>query len=262
MKYDKTFKSSQPRIMTEKNMNLWEMVLIPAGNFKMGSTNGLEDEIPQHNAFTDNFYIDKYEVTCYQYMVFCELTGHPKPENWPGGYLALSKYFEPVRFISYQDAEDYAEWLGKTIPTETQWEKAARGVDGRVYPWGDDWFDDAARTIEDKFSLPQFVGWHGDYSASPYGVLDMAGNVFEWTSTWYNAYPNSSAESEYFGSIVKVIRGGSFENSKELASTTYRGIAYPNIVYSNIGFRCAFIPPNREELPPTIIILPDGTVQW
>ncbi|MBN2364073.1 SUMF1/EgtB/PvdO family nonheme iron enzyme [candidate division WOR-3 bacterium] len=262
IKYNKIHRFDPPIIMTEQYMNVWEMVLVRKGSFIMGSTEGIEDETPEQEIFLDDFYIDKYEVTCYQYMLFCEATGHQKPSNWPNGILPQSKYFEPVRYVSYEDAAAYANWLAKTIPTESQWEKAARGEDGRIYPWGNEWTDQGARTIEDRFSVPQNIGWLGELSMSPYGALDMAGNVFEWTSTWYNKYPGSSAQSEYFGNIVKVIRGGSFENSIELATTTYRGIAYPAISYSNIGFRCVFTPQNRGDLPPTILILPDGTVEW
>ncbi len=262
IKYDKVYSPEKPQIMTEQSINVWEMVLVKGGNFFMGSFEGIEDESPQQEVFVDDFYIDKYEVTCYQYMLFCQATGRQRPQNWPNGYLSPVRYFEPVRYVTYHDAVAYGVWLGKIIPSEQQWEKAARGTDKRIYPWGDEWHEEYARTIEDRFSMPQNIGWFGNNSASPFGAFDMAGNVFEWTSTWYNPYSGSSAESEFFGSIVKVIRGGSFENSKELANTTYRGIAYPAIAYSNIGFRCVWIPRDRTDLPPSILLLPDGTIEW
>lgn len=245
-------------IITVENINIWEMVLIPAGNFTFGSNNAFDDECPSSQIYLEDYYIDKYEVTCLQYSQFCSETGHPIPDYWMNNICHPSKYYEPVRYISYQDAVDYTIWIGKTLPTEKQWEKAAKGVDNRIFSWGNEWEENYCRSLEERYSIPQKIGWY--FSVSPYGIKDMTGNVYEWTSSWYRPYQNSNAKSEYFGSIVKVIRGGSFVNSKEILTTTYRGIAYPNIPSSHIGFRCVYIPNNTDSFPETIIFKPENII--
>jgi len=262
VKRDRSYRFPELELITENYLDLWEMVLVPEGNFTMGSNSSFPDESPEHQVYLKDFYIDKYEVTNFQYAIFCQQTGHPVPQNWSGGICPQSKYYEPVIWISYQDALDYANWIGKQLPSEEQWEKAARGIDSRNFPWGNDWIESACRTMEEEYDIPQLIGWYGNRGQSPYGVIDIAGNVWEWTSTWYNRYPGSSAESGYFGSIVKVIRGGSYKNTKELASVSYRGIHYPNIPTSHIGFRCVYVPDDMDILPSTIHFESNGIIEW
>ena len=262
LKKNRIHRYSDIEIITETYLDIWEMVLIPEGYFIMGSDYSFPDESPAHEVFLPAYYIDKFEVTCYQYQLFCNSTGHPAPRDWPGGICPEYKLYQPVRWVSYEDAQAYAQWMGKQLPSEQQWEKAARGVDLRTFPWGNDWNDQYCRSAEQRFDIPQLIGWYGAFGASPWGVYDMAGNIAEWTSTWYNSYPGSSAQSEYFGSIVKVIRGGSYMNTKDLASVTYRGIHYPSIPSPHLGFRCVYLPVGMDSLPIKIHLEPGGIIEW
>jgi len=232
-----------------------EMVFIPGGKFQMGSTEkdgrvGMAvgvDEIPQHEVDLPPFFIDKYEVTNSQYKMFVDETRHPPPEDryrgiysWEGTNPPVGKEDIPVTHISWYDADSYCRWAGKRLPTEAEWEKAARGTDGRQWPWGNDFIESHCnvRYIGAGKILP--VGsTPGD--RSPFGVYDMCGNVSEWTASWYLPYPGSKIERESFGEIYKVVRGGSWI----MPAMPYSRVAYrsnfqtPDYVHRGIGFRCA-----------------------
>ncbi|MEO0108860.1 MAG: SUMF1/EgtB/PvdO family nonheme iron enzyme, partial [candidate division WOR-3 bacterium] len=181
------------------------MILIPAGEFLMGSAQGEgdKDEHPLHKVYVSEFYIDKYEVTNRQYKRFCDATGRNYPPD-PELLSSMPNYFNnypnyPVVNITWEDARAYCDWAGKRLPTEAEWEKAARGSDGRKYPWGNKAPDGSQCNFADR-NLPD-VPWcdkdaddgygftapvgHYPQGASPYGVLDMAGNVWEWCNDWY-----------------------------------------------------------------------------
>ncbi|MEI6521253.1 MAG: SUMF1/EgtB/PvdO family nonheme iron enzyme [bacterium] len=232
-----------------------EMVLVPAGDFLMGSIDDEEfaagDEKPQHKVNLDSYYIYKTEVTVAQFRKFCNATGRknmpPKPE-W--GWIDN----QPIVNVNWYDAKAYADWAGLMLPTEAQWEKAARGIDGRIYPWGNDWDETKCANYSNCSGgndIKKGVHPVGSFStgASPYGALDMAGNVLEWCGDWYDEnYYNDTAIKNPVGpgnGKFRVVRGGSWFNNG-LGVVLYR-CAFrfcfdkPNIYRNTIGFRCAIL---------------------
>jgi formylglycine-generating enzyme required for sulfatase activity len=177
------------------------MVLVPAGEFKLGSTKSDhwadEDEFPQRTVQLPAFYIDQLEVSNLQYRQFLEATGWPAPAAWGREHqYPEGADFMPVTDVCWWDAMAYARWAHKRLPTEAEWEKAARGTDGRRFPWGEEFEPDHANG--DRYLLP--VG-SNSLGATPYGALDMAGNVAEWTASAYEPYPRPEAllPSEFGG---------------------------------------------------------------
>jgi len=190
-------------------------VPIPAGDFVMGSEDGRENERPAHAVYLDAYELDRFEVTNAQYRRFMLATGHRPPRYWTGEAYPVGQADYPVVGVSWAEADAYCRWAGKRLPTEAEWEKACRGTDGRIYPWGDSWEprranvdaagwrfgaaseDASAATLWDaawrQLTLPpgaagpslQPVGSHPD-GASPYGALDMVGNASEWVADRYN----------------------------------------------------------------------------
>lgn len=213
------------------------MVYVPAGSFIMGSEVGDPDERPQHMAATGAFFIDKYEVSCEEYMKFdpdyrfpLAKRNHPSDPDFlfPPGYENF-----PV-IVTWEQANAYARWAGKRLPTEKEWEKAARGTDGRMFPWGN--------TYDDTYVVWDLSFPRGSAIAkpeSPYGCVDMAGSVWEWTADWYQPYPGNPLPMEQYGEKYKVMRGGSNFNDCALVRTTQRYYVPPNSTgrYS-VGFRC------------------------
>ena len=242
-----------------KNQNPPEgMVLIPAGEFIMGSnkvdTEGKAaefgtvkpwylDEHPQHKVNLPSYFMDKYEVTNTAYKPFVDATGSRPPENWPSGKIPSGRENYPVTYVNWYDAERFCQWAGKRLPTEAQWEKAARGTDGRDYPWGNEFDATKANTGDTGIGDLTPVG-HFEAGKSPYGVYDMAGNVWEWTSDWYQPYAGSDYTSETFGEKFKVIRGSSWGGMGHYAipyfyRTSYRFYISPEGAFPDAGFRCA-----------------------
>jgi formylglycine-generating enzyme required for sulfatase activity len=215
------------------------MIFIADGEFLMGSNDGDEFERPQHKVRIKNFFIDKHEVTCEQYLKFIEETGHRAPANWTGKRYPPYAARIPVTGVDWYDANAYSRWVGKRLPTEIEWEYAARGTDGRRYPWGNDWRKNAANADEGS---PKKMTDVGSFSsgASPFGVLDLIGNAWEWTADSMKAYPGGNLP-EKLGEDYKVIRGGSCnEDRQHGASATYRGYlpARDSKDYNFTGFRC------------------------
>jgi serine/threonine-protein kinase len=213
------------------------MAYVPGGEFSMGSDSGSEAERPQHSATVKPFFIDLYEVTCSDYEKFVEATGHPAPSGWTGGRHPRGAGRKPVTGISWDDAVAYAKWAGKRLPTEEEWEFAARGTTGFRYAWGNEWRPRLANadTSAHGHGGASHVGEHT--GASPYGAFDMIGNAWEWTASDFVAYPGSSLNAE---PELKVIRGGSWANDRNEATTTFRRGYAPRGAddYSQIGFRC------------------------
>ncbi len=218
-----------------------EMVLVPTGEFWMGSdTGGGEDEKPRHRVYLDAYSIDKYEVTNGLYGHFMAATGRAAPAYWTDN--SFNGPTQPVVAVSWHDAEAYCKWAGKRLPTEAEWEKAARGTDGRTYPWGDQWDASRANSGESNLGKTAPVGSYAD-GASPYGAHDMAGNVWEWVADWYDKdYYKRSPERnprgpDSGGSFV--LRGGSWGSNPFDLRTAYRDDNTPDGRFNNIGFRCA-----------------------
>ncbi len=238
-----------------------EMVYIPAGEFIMGSDKGDNDEKPQHTVYLDAFYIDKYEVTNAQYRTFMEAGGYDNRTFWTdegwnfikSNNITQPKFWrdkkfnqpnQPVVGVSWYEASAYARWAGKRLPTEAEWEKASRGTDGRNWPWGDEFISTYANTSgrDDGYMWPAEVGSYPQ-GESPYGVYDMAGNVWEWVADWYDSgYYSSSPSRNPEGpqySEYKVRRGSSWDLGGATARCADRGFGPPNSRGFSIGFRCA-----------------------
>jgi formylglycine-generating enzyme required for sulfatase activity len=224
------------------------MVLIPAGPFTRGTDNRLPDEGPQHSMNVDAFYIDRYEVTNQQYETFNNATNRASPSHFRNRTYPEGKADHPVTFVSWDDAEAYCKWAGKRLPTDVEWEKAARGPDGRIFPWGDSFDPGYANTPGHWQDLHQ----DGDTTpvgafpagASPYGVYDMAGNVWEWTASWYQPYPGNTHPTENYGEHYKVLKGGSwwdcsFYHCGISAPSYNRAFFLPSTRNKSFGFRCA-----------------------
>jgi serine/threonine protein kinase/formylglycine-generating enzyme required for sulfatase activity len=230
------------------------MILIPAGEFVMGDNDHESDEKPAHRVKLPDYYIDKYEVTNAQYKKFCDATGRPYPTKHPM-YEQLFKNNPdfPVIGISWDDADEYARWIGKRLPTEEEWEKAAswdpNAQKKRRWSWGDD--PDPSRA--NLSGNPGRTGQH-PAGASAYGVQDMTGNASEWVDAFYQPYEGNQDSNADFGTKERVVRGGSFTYSIDDARTTFREHAPPGkiaeiieeagakkSINSRVGFRCAVL---------------------
>lgn len=209
------------------------MVYIPGGKFQMGAEGSNLLEGPVHEVAVASFFMDRTEVTNEQYAAFIKATNHTAPTDWKDGMYPEGAGRLPVVRVSWQDANDYARWAGKRLPTEAEWEFAARANDGRRYPWGAQWDTTKANTIENTLNHPVAVGSYAN-AAHPFGLLDMAGNVWEWTAGDVVSYQDPTI----IKAPGKVIRGGAFYTSKDRATTTYRSFALPNSQAVGIGFRC------------------------
>jgi eukaryotic-like serine/threonine-protein kinase len=232
------------------------MVLINGGEFKMGRNDGTDLDQPSHPTTVKPFYIDATEVTNAAYKKFTDETKHAAPPIWKSGTFPEGHDNHPVTDVTWDDATSYAKWAGKRLPTEEEWEFAARGIDGRIYPWGETYKpgvanlnDDTGATTGDIKTQP--VGSYSE-GKSPFGLFDLTGNAFEWTASALKAYPGGKLrpEDEIYQNL-KVIRGGSWRSEPKQASATYRrgwpatrqdwpeGLAADKIDYTAIGFRCA-----------------------
>lgn len=290
-----------------------EMVLIPAGEFIMGSDKkddkGLQQEYgmvdplflnehPRHKGYLDAYLIDKYETTNKQYKIFitemqaatkAKGQDYPEPVEWVQNAYNVSdeklqsadvaslrwiatEYFKldrdttkmekpellgelfkiqryrdtlPVTGVNWFDAQSYCRWAGKRLPTEAEWEKAARGSEGLEYPWGNTWDGSKSNTGEQRDNDDIAVAPVGSYpeDKSPYGVFDMAGNVSEWVQDWFKPYPGSNYQNKAYGEIHKVIRGGGAGLGHYALQAFFRGArrthADPTQSGTDVGFRCA-----------------------
>jgi formylglycine-generating enzyme required for sulfatase activity len=303
--------ADKPNEQTTAKTVEYSMVLIPAGEFTMGSNkeenaalwreaNALNpygfkdklyvDEHPAHKVNLPAYYIDKYEVTNEQYLEFAMVTDHSIPDTWsrngyglnsellaslPLGHLQqlatdkfkldmdiskmsqeeilaelektqLARNTLPVVTISWPDADAYCHWAGKRLPTEAEWEKAARGPQGYEYPWGNNWDPKMINTMSENPEAPySAVGsYPGDKSG--YGVYDMAANVTEWVADWYDAYPGApeSDDNKFYGKKQRVVRGGMtssghYDSLSMVFRAAKRTHLKPYSVLIDVGFRCA-----------------------
>lgn len=224
-----------------------EMVTISAGPFIRGTNDGGFDEQPQRTIFLDAFLIDRYEVTNHQYQQFVAATGHRKP-GLPSRYAKSGSKVrgvnQPVVYVSWEDASEYCRWRGKRLPTEAEWEKAMRGADGRLWPWGNNEQPHGANwaRVQDGHEVSARVGTFVA-DRSPYGVMDGAGNVIEWVADWYNETyykdsPERNPPSPEHGTY-RVLRGGGYTTTGLDIRITSRSKMMPDFRDETIGFRCA-----------------------
>jgi len=249
-----------------------EMVWVPAGEFIMGSTDKqaaaeldqlpkgsgnvakllLDSEKPQRNVYLDGYWMYKTEVTVAQYRRFCEATNREMPEAPEWGWQEN----HPIVNVAWQDAYCYSKWAEASLPTEAQWEKASRGADGRKFPWGNEWdTSKCANSVNGKLESTVPVGSYAS-DVSPYGCLDMAGNVKEWCLDWYdpNYYKTAPArnpagppeavqfETSFQNNVLgaRVLRGGSWSYKLDYYfRCAFRYCTDPDNYLSNFGFRCA-----------------------
>ncbi|MDQ6979835.1 MAG: SUMF1/EgtB/PvdO family nonheme iron enzyme [Mariprofundaceae bacterium] len=247
---------AQALLDDESRTELAKMVDIPAGDFIMGTDlqRANEQNKPAHRVHLDAFSIDKYPVTQGQYALFVAENRYRPPLNWKDGYIPQGMAKHPVTMVSWYNGRAYCEWKGKHLPQESQWEKAARGTKGQRWPWGEHMKADSLNVYY-KVGHTTAVDAY-PHGASPFGVMDMSGNVQEWTATQYAPYPGANASSLVFrpkrldvsynaGSEEKerifyyVMRGGSWKSDPFSAATYHRNYSMPNYASDFYGFRCA-----------------------
>jgi formylglycine-generating enzyme required for sulfatase activity len=224
------------------------MVLVPTGEFTMGSWTGEADERPVRRVYVDAFFMDKDQLTVGQYAKFLEATSHGAPPDW--NIMSRTRHQKrPVVNVDWADAAAYCQWAGKRQPTEAEWEKAARGTDGRTYPWGDEpptrFHGNMKKELWNNHMGLTPVGMFED-GKSPYGINDMAGNVWEWVSDWYAPdYYQTGPLRNPTGPPTgdqKVVRGGSWGSGPEGLRSAERETHVPSFQGFGTGFRCAKTP--------------------
>jgi formylglycine-generating enzyme required for sulfatase activity len=234
------------------------MVLVEGGTFRMGTDDPNADPAyrPSHEVTVADFYMDIYEVTNEEYYRFVQETGHAPPPHWKNGVYEQGKGKLPVVNVSWFDADDYAQWAGKRLPNEQEWEYAARGRNNYIYPWGNGWSPNFSNSGEDRLLAPVEVGSYAR-GRSWCGIHDMAGNVAEWVQDSYQPYPGSTARPDgrrptsgsnnqpppdstpKAGPDFWIYRGGAYAFPKEDLVTTKRWWDKPDFEEMWLGFRCA-----------------------
>ncbi|HEY6403776.1 MAG TPA: SUMF1/EgtB/PvdO family nonheme iron enzyme, partial [Blastocatellia bacterium] len=229
------------------------MVLVPGGEFRAGRDDGDNAiEKPAHVVTVNPFFIDLTEVTNEQYQKFVDATGYPPPPIWQGNHFPEGANTLPVTDVTWEDANAFAKWAGdgKRLPTEEEWEFAARGTDGRLYPWGPDWIANASNTKSDENDQRKMVlVKQFPLGVSQFGLHDMSGNAWEWTSSEFKEYPGGDKYNPPDGyRNLKVIRGGAYDSAPKFATVTLRAplpatrndwMQGAPIDYSKTGFRLA-----------------------
>ena len=243
-----------PPLVASPSVQPTEMITIAPGEFTMGSfekdiewaakaffSESLDyyrDETPAHTVELPAYKIDVTEVTMGQYRLYMEQSGTSAPKFMDNE--RFNQDHQPVVGVTWQEAADYCATMGKRLPTEAEWEKAARGTDGRYYPWGND-PDETKANIRGKLDNYRYSAPVGrePRGASPYGILDMAGNAWEWTADWYQPHPGNTHPNDFYGKQYRVIKGGSWFSNMDLARIAVRGKSLPDRRNNYIGFRCA-----------------------
>jgi gamma-glutamyl hercynylcysteine S-oxide synthase len=257
-----TVAEAEALLTREQWRELESTITIPAGKFLMGTNlkNSDATSHPQHEVNLKAFRIDKYLVTNAQYARFVAATGHRPPSDWKNGKIQEGVLLYPVTLVNWYDASAYAKWAGKRLPAEAEWEKAARGTDGRRWPWGNDMDPARLNTYYNVGSANNVTAYAN--GVSPYGVYDMAGNVDEWVEDDLLPYKGTDADPVVFKEKVakvqdeqdramkvadlvtvnrqyKVLRGGSWKGDPFATATYHRDYARPNFASDFYGFRCA-----------------------
>jgi formylglycine-generating enzyme required for sulfatase activity len=229
-----------------------DLVRVPAGEFQMGSVmdrdkDAEDEELPPQRVHIPDLDIGIYPVTNLQYRAFVQATGHRAPDHWEEERIPRGKYNHPVVNVSWHDAVAFCDWLSREtgadffLPTEAEWEKAARGTDGRIYPWGDDPPDEGWCNVGKNVGDTTTIGRYSPRADSPFGCADMAGNVWEWCQSLYEAYPYQADDGreDLQQRDLRVLRGGSWLFGPELARCASRIWAFPTVRSHDAGFRVA-----------------------
>ncbi|MDP6476794.1 MAG: SUMF1/EgtB/PvdO family nonheme iron enzyme [Nitrospinaceae bacterium] len=222
------------------------MALIPEGEFIMGSNERWDDEAPEYIESTKKFFIDLKEVSNSDYEKFTLATKREVPYHWPGGKVPKKKENHPVTYVNWYDAKEYCQWKGKRLPTEQEWEKAARGENGNIYPWGNIWMTDKSNHPYKGSTGTEPVGSYPE-GRSPYGLYDMSGNVWEWVDSYYLPHPGNTVTRGEYGKDKRVLKGGSWFDCLSYgcglsAPTFNRSFFTPEVKNNSFGFRCAKTP--------------------
>lgn len=257
-----TVAEAEALLTKDQWQELGASVAIPAGKFPMGTNlkNADAASHPQHMVEVGSYRIDKYLVTNAQYARFVAATGHRPPSDWKDGKVQQGTLMHPVTLVNWYDASAYAKWAGKRLPTEAEWEKAARGTDARRWPWGNNMEPTRLNTYYNVGSATDVNAYAN--GVSPYGVYDMAGNVDEWVQDDFLPYKGTDAPADIFqGKIAKVaseqdkamklseqvvvernykvLRGGSWKGDPFSTASYHRDYSWPNFASDFYGFRCA-----------------------
>ena len=222
------------------------MALVPRGEFVMGSNERWDDEAPEYIESVETFHIDLHEVTNANYHLFASATKREPPYHWSEGNIPAGKEDHPVIYVSWHDANAYCKWSGKRLPTEQEWEKAARGENGNIYPWGNEWSLDKSNNPYKGSTGTQPVGSYPE-GRSPYGLYDMSGNVWEWVDSFYLPHPGNTIPRAEYGKDKRVLKGGSWFDCLSYgcglsAPTFNRSFFTPEVKNNSFGFRCAKSP--------------------
>jgi serine/threonine-protein kinase len=255
-----------------------QFVFVPGGEFLMGThparyRGGGADELPQHTVHVPDFHIMRFPVTNEQYRAFMDATGHRAPLGWSKGYPEEQAQ-HPVTWVTLRDALTFCRWAGEVsglpvrLPTEAEWEKAARGADGRLYPWGETWRAYLCNNREAKSRGTTPVGQFSPAGDSPYGVAELAGNTQDWCASLFGVYPYDPEDGRdafatrpdlerilpaqrEAGAIAnperaeasdgkQCLRGGTWRGDRQEARCAYRSWAAPMHRGDDTGFRCAY----------------------
>jgi formylglycine-generating enzyme required for sulfatase activity len=243
---------AMPEVLTITKPIHLELVVVPAGEFLMGSVvatdkDAQDNELPRHTIRVPEFAIGKYPVTNSQYWFFAQATGHPAPRHWQGDTPPRQKSNHPVVTLSWKDAVAFCDWLSREtkepyrLPTEAEWEKAARGTDGRIYPWGDEPPDEKKCNFNSNIRKTTPVDRYSPTGDSPYGCADMAGNVYEWCHSLHKPYPYRAGDGreDLKAGGFRVLRGGSGWTSAQLVRCASRVRDFPDGWTYPVGFRIA-----------------------
>ncbi len=227
------------------------MVLIPSGDFTMGRTFStsddatgmrpliLRDDLPAHAVRVDAYWIDSAEVTHSEYEQFVAETRRITPHHWPGGVMPPDLADYPIYNVGWDDANAFCAWEGKRLPTEAEWERAARGgLDSLSFPWGKDKPDRGKA----RYSTPEGPAPGRTYPPNAFGLYDMAGGVAEWCHDWFDReyYATSPAENPQGPAegLYKIVRGGAWSDGPNRITVFFRNWVRPNQRTPNLGFRC------------------------
>jgi len=235
--------------LIERNVNdiLRSMVYVSGGLTIIGLDQDVSkfwNETPAHPVVLEPFFIDRHEVSREDYACFIQVTGHPPPHDWGGNNPPEGTEYLPVVNVSWSDARAFAKWAKKRLPTEMEWEAAGRGKGGLLYPWGNTYRRKAVNSKEQNLKAPQPPGSF-KMDRSPYGVMDLAGNVSEWTGSHYRPYPDNAHHEPEYDRNLRVVRGGAYSVEGVFCRLVFRASLSDDYKAADLGFRCAI---SKKEL--------------